>query len=235
MAAPLSVIVPTWQAADRLGPCLAALGEALFDGLILEVILADGGSADRIDEVADAVGARLVTTSKGRGRQLAAGAAVARGEWFLFLHADSVLGPGWHHAVRAHMTTSRGQAGYFRLRFDSEATMAPVVAGWANMRARWLGLPFGDQGLLISRRLYESVGGFREIGLMEDVAMARALGRRLRPINANIVTSAERYEREGWLRRGTKNLGLQARYLLGADPEALELRYRGGREGQSNV
>ena len=211
-----------------MGPCLAALAEALFDGLILEVILADGGSGDRIEEVADAVGARLITASRGRGRQLAAGAEAARGSWYLFLHADSVLAPGWQRAVRIHMTHTRMDAGYFRLRFDSDASMAPIVSGWANLRARWLGLPFGDQGLLIPRGLYEEVGGYPEIGLMEDVAIARALRGRLKPVNAQIVTSAERYEHEGWLRRGTRNLGIQARYMLGADPEALELRYRRG-------
>lgn len=229
MPAPLSVIIPTWQAADRLGPCLAALAEALFDGLILEVILADGGSGDAIADVADAVGARLVTAPRGRGRQLAEGARAARGGWLLFLHADSVLAPGWHQAVRTHMAVARGQAGFFRLRFDSDAAMAPLVSGWANVRARWFGLPFGDQGLLISRQLYDQSGGYPEIGLMEDVAIARALRGRIRPLGAQVVTSAERYESEGWLRRGGRNLGLQARYLLGADPEALADRYR--REG----
>lgn len=229
MSAPLSVIVPTWQAADRLGPCLGALAEALFDGLILEVILVDGGSGDRIAEVADAVGARLITAPKGRGTQLATGAKAARGAWYLFLHADSVLAPGWHHAVRGHMGQRPRAAGYFRLRFDSDAPMASVVSAWANMRARWAGLPFGDQGLLVPRVLYDRVGGYPRIGLMEDVSMARALRGHLHPLASEVVTSAERYETEGWLRRGGRNLGLQARYLLGADPDNLAARYR--REG----
>ncbi|MFK7943700.1 MAG: TIGR04283 family arsenosugar biosynthesis glycosyltransferase [Paracoccaceae bacterium] len=226
MSAPLSVIVPTWQAADRLGPCLGALSEALFDGLILEVILADGGSGDQIAEVADAVGARLVTAPKGRGRQLAAGARAANGAWLLFLHADSVMGHGWHLAVRKHMAEARDCGGFFQLAFDTDQPVARVVAGWANLRARWLRLPFGDQGLLISRQIYEQTGGYPETDLMEDIAIARALGRKLRPLGAQIVTSAERYQREGWFRRGGRNLYLQTRYFMGADPKDLATRYR---------
>lgn len=226
MAAPLSVIVPTWKTADRLGPCLAALAEALFDGLIQEVILADGGSGDGIADVADAVGARLIEAPRGRGAQLAAGAQAARGQWLLFLHADSVLGSGWHLAVRTHMAQARDKAGYFRLTFDTDHRLGGVVSAWANVRARWLGLPFGDQGLLISRRLYEHAGGYPEIELMEDVALSLALRGKMRPLAAGIVTSAERYEQEGWLRRGGRNLGLQARFLLGADPAKLALNYR---------
>lgn len=233
MTAPLSVIVPVLNAADRLGPCLGALGEALFDGLIAELILVDGGSSDAIADVADGVGARLVRAPRGRGRQLAAGARVAQGDWFLFLHADSVPAEGWHLAVRAHMAEAPGHAGYFRLGFDVDHGAARAVAFWANWRARWLGLPYGDQGLVVPRGLYETVGGYPEIDLMEDVALARRLRGRLRPIRAGIVTSAERYEREGWLRRGSGNLWTLTRYFMGTDPARLAQSYRreAGRQG----
>jgi glycosyltransferase involved in cell wall biosynthesis len=94
MSAPLSVVIPTLNAADRIGPCLGALGEGLMAGLIHELIIADGGSDDAVAELADALGARLVTAPRGRGQQLAAGAQAAHGDWFLFLHADTVLPPG---------------------------------------------------------------------------------------------------------------------------------------------
>ncbi|NIP74728.1 MAG: glycosyltransferase, partial [Xanthomonadales bacterium] len=95
--------IPTLEAADRIGPCLGALGEAVMEGVIHEVIVADGGSEDAIGEIAEAVGARLITAQAGRGMQLAAGAKVARGRWLLFLHADTVLAPGWGAAVLAHI------------------------------------------------------------------------------------------------------------------------------------
>ena len=229
MSAPVSVVIPTLDAANRLGPTLGALAEGAIDGLVREVVLADGGSSDAIAEVAEAVGARLVEAPRGRGPQLAAGARAARGPWLLFLHADSLPGPGWTAAVRAHIAAGPGRAGYASLAFDSRAAMARVTAGWANLRSRLFALPYGDQGLLIHRELYEATGGHPEIPLMEDVALVRRLGRaRLARLDMTITTSAERYEREGWVRRGTRNLTTLALYLGGASPEGLVRRYERG-------
>jgi rSAM/selenodomain-associated transferase 2 len=218
-------VVPTLDAAGRIGPCLGALAEGIA-GPIREVVLADGGSADAISEIADATGARLVRAPRGRGAQLAAGARAARGEWLLFLHADTVLAPGWADAVRRHIAAGPDRAGYFRLAFDSQAAMARVTAGWANLRARAFRLPYGDQGLLIARALYDRVGGYPEIPLMEDVAIARRLGRRLVPLGAVAVTSADRYVGEGWARRGARNLATLALWSAGVPPDRLAERYR---------
>lgn len=225
MSAPLSVIIPTLDAADGLGPCLGALGEALFDGLIAEVIFADGGSSDAIANVADAVGARLITAPAGRGTQLAAGVQAAKAPWLLIIHADSVLSENWSGAVRDHIARYPESAGWFRLQFRSDHGMARVTERWANLRARVFALPYGDQGLLISRSLYDRAGGYPDVPLMEDVALARSLGRSLRPLNAWIATDASRYQRDGWFRRGAHNLGTLARYLMGADPQSLLSRY----------
>lgn len=226
MSAPVSVVIPTLEAAARIGPCLGALTEGLLRGLIAELVLADGGSTDGIETVADAAGARLVTAPRGRGQQLAAGARAARAPWLMFLHADTVLAPGWAAAVTRHIAGGPDRAGWFRLAFDSRHPMARATAAWANLRARTFRLPFGDQGLLVSRALYDRVGGYPEIPLMEDVAIARRLGRALVPIDAVAVTSAERYARDGWLRRGARNLSTQALWLAGVPPERLAGRYR---------
>ena len=125
------------------------------------------------------------------------------------------------------MSAAPDRAGFFRLRFDAAGLRPRLVAGWANARARLLGLPFGDQGLLIARAVYDRVGGFADIPLMEDVAMAQALGRRrLAKMDAIARTSARRYATEGWLLRGARNLSLQLRFLAGAAPERLARRYR---------
>ena len=230
MSAPVSVVIPTLEAADRIGPCLGALGEAVMEGVIHEVIVADGDSSDAIAEVAEAVGARLVTAPRGRGQQLAAGAKAARGDWLLFLHADTVLAPGWGAAVLAHVQARPERAGYFTLRFDTPGPMARIVAGWANLRAALFALPYGDQGLLISRALYDQAGGYRSIPLMEDVALVRRIGRRrLALLGAEAVTSAARYGADGWLRRGWRNLTTLALYFLGVAPEQLARRYERGR------
>jgi rSAM/selenodomain-associated transferase 2 len=230
MTAPVSVVIPTLEAADRIGPCLGALGDALMDGVIHEVIIADGGSKDSILAIAEETGARVVFAPPGRGTQLAAGAAAARGAWLLFLHADTVLSPGWGAAALTHIRTCPDRAGYFALQFNAPGPAARTVASWANLRAALLGLPYGDQGLLVSRVLYDRSGGYPDMPLMEDVALVRRIGRRrLTRLGAAAVTSAARYGRDGWLRRGWRNLTTLALYFLGADPDWLARRYARGR------
>lgn len=224
MRAGLSVIIPTLDAGQALPACLAALFEGLHAGIIREVIVTDGGSRDATRRIAEAAGAVIVTGPASRGGQLRRGAAAAGGAWLLILHADTVLPEGWAGAVAARMET--GGAAAFRLGFDAGGMAARLVAGWANLRTVAFGLPYGDQALLVSRRDYEAAGGYRDIPLMEDVALARALGGRIALLPLAVTTSAARYRRDGWLRRGGRNLWLLVRYLAGADPERLAARYR---------
>ncbi|CUH81484.1 TIGR04283 family arsenosugar biosynthesis glycosyltransferase [Tropicibacter naphthalenivorans] len=224
MRAPISVILPTLNAADHLPACLNSLGEGLAEGLIRELILSDGGSTDATLQIAQSAGAEVVTGPASRGGQLRRGAEAAQGEWLLILHADSVLAPGWAEAVLRALPTPG--AYHFRLRFDAGGVASLMVAAWANARARRFHLPYGDQGLLIDRATYEAAGGYADMPLMEDVALARALGARLQELPAEIVTSAEKYQRQGWLRRGGRNLLTLARYLMGADPAKLAQAYR---------
>lgn len=200
----VSIIIPTLDAAEALHSSLPPLAEFAALDLIREVIVADGGSADETPAIAEAAGARFVQAEKGRGMQLAAGADAARGDWLLFLHADTVLQPGWDRAVRDFIGEDDNlrRAGYFRFALDDGRLGARRIQWLANLRARVLGLPYGDQGLLISRGFYRQLGGFRPLALMEDVDLARRIGRgRLRMLAAVAVTSAERYRRDGfWLR-----------------------------------
>lgn len=227
MRAPLSIVIPTLNAERHLGPSLGALFEGVQAGLVRELIVVDGGSTDATVEIAREVGAEVLEVEASRGGQLRAGCAVARAEWLLVVHADSVLQEGWTEAVAAHIGAQPGHAGYFRLAFDDGGPAARWVAGWANIRARFLGLPYGDQGLLIRREMYEALGGYADIPLMEDVAIVRAIGRRtLVALDAKSVTSAEKYQRQGWLRRGLRNLWTLLRYLGGTGPERLVEGYR---------
>ncbi len=226
MSAPLSIVIPTLNVGAGIGSALAALVPGVADGLVREVVLADGGSEDGIAVVAEETGARLIEAPRGRGSQLAIGADTARGDWLLFIHADTVLPDGWAGTVAAHMERHADRAGYFRLRFDSERRYARWTEGWANIRSRLFGLPYGDQGLLISRRLYDEVGGYRPMPLMEDVALARALRGRLRCLGKAVTTSAERYERTGYWRRGWRNWGCLGLYFLGVSPDRIAETYR---------
>lgn len=216
----LSVVIPTLDAAATLGGCLAALGDAD------EVVVADGGSGDRSRDIAAAAGARLVRCDRGRGRQLAAGAKAARGDWLLFLHADTRLRPGWRAAAAAHAAAAPGRAACFRFRLDDPAWQARLVERGVALRVGLLALPYGDQGLFLSRALYEAVGGYRPLPLMEDVDLVRRLGRRrlaLLPVDA--VTSAARWRRDGWLRRSGRNLLCLALHRLGMSAERVARLY----------
>ena len=220
----LDVVIPTLNA----GATLAATLASLQADLSIAIAICDGGSSDDTAAIARQAGATVVTAPAGRGSQLAAGAAVGDASWILFLHADTVLTPGWTNAVRAF--TSRhvniGKAGYFHLRFRSADPRARRVERLAAWRSRRLGLPYGDQGLLIARALYEYLGGFKPLPLMEDVDLVRRIGRKnLVPLDAGAVTSAARYERDGWTMRPLRNLSCLTLYFAGVSPTAIAHLY----------
>lgn len=223
MRAPISVIIPTLNAEGALGGCLTALMPGLEAGLIRELIVSDGGSDDATVEIARAWGAEIVTGPASRGGQLARGCDAAKGAWLLVLHADTQLAEGWVGPVARHLNGT--QAGWFRLAFAEGGVAGRIVAGWANLRSR-LGLPYGDQGLLLPMALYQCSGGYPPQPLMEDVALARALKGHLTGINVVARTSAIRYQKQGWIRRGARNFWTLIRYFGGANPARLAESYR---------
>lgn len=224
MVPTLSVIIPTLNAEATLPSTFESLSQARRSGLITEVIVTDGGSDDGTRQIARGAGARVVEGSRGRGTQLRRGILASSGLWLMVLHADTRLQPGWETAVCAHMARpgAAGLAGYGRLRFDDDRPAARRIETLAMVRAKYLGLPYGDQALLISRALYDAVGGFPAVPLMEDVALVRALGRRrLRALDFTALTSAERYRRDGWLVRPLRNLCCLLLYRAGVKPHRL--------------
>ncbi|MBB94070.1 MAG: glycosyl transferase [Rhodobacteraceae bacterium] len=225
MSATLSIVIPTLDAEKHLPRCLDSLIEGLTSGLIRELVVTDGGSTDTTVEMADAAGAEIVTGPPSRGGQLRRGVAASRGEWVLVLHADTQLAPGWSDRVIDHIRDEGGTA-YFRLSFRETGLMPAVTAYWANLRARRFSLPYGDQGLLMRRSDYEQAGGYPDQPLMEDVALVRALARPFSQLDARAITSAERYQRDGWFRRGLRNFWTMFRYMMGTDPERLASDYR---------
>ncbi len=226
---PLSIVIPALDAAATLPAVLAALAEGRAAGLLREVLVVDGGSQDATAALARARGARILAAPRGRGTQLAAGGAAAAGAWLLFLHADTVLARGWPEAAAVFMAdaANRRRAGYFRLRLDDGARAARRIEAAAGWRARRLGLPYGDQGLLLSAELYRALGGFRPLPLMEDVDLARRLGRRrLVALAADAVTSAARYRRDGYVARPLRNLACLALHFARVPPALLLRLYR---------
>lgn len=234
----LTAIIPTLNAADHLPRCLDALYAAAQDNL--RVLVVDGGSHDATAALVAAAPQRpdWLNAPAGRGAQLAAGAeqALAQGaEWLLFLHADSLLPPQWDTLTAEHCAAHPQAVGYFALAFDlppqsPQRPAAQRVAALANARARWLGLPYGDQGLLISAQAYRTIGGYNSaLPLMEDVDLVRRLHRHsvpLRSLGAAVQTAPDRYQRGGWWRRPLKNLACLAAYGLGVPVERIAAWYR---------
>jgi rSAM/selenodomain-associated transferase 2 len=217
-------VIPALNAADTLPAALGALRTAP----VKETILVDGGSTDRTTAAAKAAGARVVFAVRGRGTQLAAGAAAATGEWLLFLHADCALEPGWAAAAAAFVAApgAEHRAGYFDLALDDSAPAARRLERLVAWRCRVLGLPYGDQGLLLSRRLYQAAGGFAPLPLMEDVDLVGRIGRdRLARIGARCLASARRYRRDGYWRRPVRNLFCLSLYFAGVPPARIARLY----------
>jgi rSAM/selenodomain-associated transferase 2 len=219
----VSVVIPVLDAADELAKTLA-----VFAGspLIGEIVVVDGGSRDASVAIARAAGSRVIEAPRGRGSQLAAGAGAAKHDWLWFLHADCRPQPGWEDAVRGFIAGDGNKAGYLALAFDDAAPAARRLERIVAWRCRVFALPYGDQGLLISPRLYETVGGYATIPLMEDVDLVRRLGRaRLRPIGATMLASARRYQNGGYLRRPLRNLCCLSLYFAGLPPATIAKIY----------
>jgi rSAM/selenodomain-associated transferase 2 len=217
----LAVVIPTLNASAELAVTLCAVGS--FPD---EVLIADGGSEDDTVTIAAANGARVVHTARGRGPQLRTGIAATRAPWLLLLHADTHLSPGWERAVRRHVSEHPGEAGYFRFALRSTDPRARRLERLVAWRCRRFGLPYGDQGLLISTGLLADIGGIRPLVLMEDVDVIRRLGhRRLRLLDATATSSAVRWERDGWYRRSLRNLLCLGLWVVGVPETQIALLY----------
>ncbi len=224
--ASISVVIPALNEGERIA---AAVRSALRQvPRPLEVLVVDGGSGDGTVHEARAAGARVLAAPRGRGRQLGAGAAAARGDVFVFLHADTVLPPGALAAVARALFERDAAGGRFRLAFDRRHPVLDLIAWGSRFRAR--GAAYGDAAFFARRDRYEASGGYEAVPLFEDVRFYRRLARtgRLAVLPLAVRTSSRRFLRRGPLRQLLANALLVAAHALGASPERLARRYAAG-------
>lgn len=221
----LSIIVPTLNADSHLQSCIESVRKW---PTTIQLLVIDGGSDDATVQIAHDAGATVLPSQRGRGQQLARGGSVARGPWLLFLHADTVLGDHWVTEVQAFVSdgSNRPRAAAFRFALDDNSPQARRVERMVDWRCRVLGLPYGDQGLLIHRDLYTEISGYRSLPLMEDVDLVRRLGkRRIHMFETPAITSADRFRRDGWWARPSRNLFCLFLYVCRIPPRWIARLY----------
>jgi rSAM/selenodomain-associated transferase 2 len=215
----VSVIIPVYRDADALARTLATTD---FGDAQVIIAAAEGdGSLSALRASRPNLG--WVTASRGRARQMNVGAAIARGDWLLFLHADTQLPREWLRVVERADHASGVSVGCFRFALDSSAPAARAIEIGVRIRVRIFALPYGDQALFVRREAFVRLGGYSDVPIMEDVDLVRRLRvtGRLYVAPEEAVTSARRWEKDGWLRRTARHLSLIVRYFAGVRPERL--------------
>ncbi len=221
----LSVIIPALNEADGIADTLTALAPLRARGV--EVVVVDGGSQDATISLAQSLADQVITAPRGRAVQMNAGAAQAHGDILLFLHADCRLPAAADRLITDGLNRAQKTWGRFDVQLTGERALLRVVAAMMNCRSRLTGVSTGDQGLFVTRTLFEAAGKFPQIPLMEDVALTQLLKRYGAPLNLRhrMTVSGRRWEKHGVLRTVLLMWRLRLRYWLGADPFELAQHY----------
>jgi rSAM/selenodomain-associated transferase 2/rSAM/selenodomain-associated transferase 1 len=220
----LSIVIPVLDDTEPLRRLLATVPA---DPRVDILVINGGAPDDRLNAICGRPDVQLLTSAPGRGRQMNAGASAAAGRWIVFLHADTRLPPRWSDEIRRASADPAVVGGSFRFRLDSAAWQARLIERAVARRVHWLDLAYGDQALFVRRDVFDALGGYREWPLMEDVDFVRRLRRagRLYHSAQPVLTSARRWERDGWWRRSAKNVMLQSLFFAGVSPERLATWY----------
>jgi len=220
----LSIIVPTLNEA---GGIAAALGRLLPFRSESEVIVVDGGSEDGTVEVARPIADRVITSERGRAKQMNAGARVATGDVLLFLHADTALPDDALRLIALGLASTGRAWGRFDVTIAGADPMLAAVSTAMNLRSRWSGIATGDQAIFVRREAFTAVDGFPEIPLMEDVEISQRLKTLSRPlcVRSRAITSARRWERDGVIPTIVLMWRIRFAYAMGVSPERLARRY----------
>ena len=218
-------MLPILNEEAQVAACLGALQP--LRGQNSELIVADGGSRDRSVALAGPLADRVVVGPRGRAAQMNAGARQANGDILWFLHADSLPPPDASSLIRAALAGRERGWGRFDVRLSGRRPSLRMVEFSMNLRSRLTGIATGDQGIFVRRDLFERIGCYPPIALMEDIALSRTLKRYGRPVclRQRVLTSSRRWERDGIARTILLMWRLRLAYFLGADPDRLARSY----------
>ncbi|MCB1918992.1 MAG: TIGR04283 family arsenosugar biosynthesis glycosyltransferase [Candidatus Competibacteraceae bacterium] len=221
----ISIILPVLNEETQIMAGLEAL--QAWRGQNCELIVADGGSRDRTAVLAKPLADQVIMSARGRAAQMNAGACKARGDILWFLHADSLPPPDALDLIRVNLSDPHRHWGRFDVRLSGRHPALRVVETLMNIRSRLTGIATGDQGIFVRRALFEQIGGYSSIALMEDIALSRLLKRYGRPVclRQPLQTSSRRWERDGIIRTILLMWRLRLAYFLGADPDRLARSY----------
>jgi rSAM/selenodomain-associated transferase 2 len=221
----ISVVIPALNEGKTVRRCIEMVKA---EGADCEIIVVDGGSSDNtLEEVELFQDVLLVRTGRGRGRQLNAGAAAARGEVLLFLHSDTIIEEGWSTAVASAFERAGVAGGAFMFTIDCPGMRYRLTDYWVKMRCRLFSLPYGDQGFFVKREMFEKLKGYRDIPVMEDVDIVERLKGfgRIAIVEKKAYVNARKWIKEGWFRTAARNQIVMLMYRFGVDPDRLARIY----------
>ena len=221
----ISIIIPTINEANNLPLLLSDLSIIQKQG---EIIIVDGGSKDKTIDVANIYGAKVYKSKeRNRGLQLDMGAKEAKGDWFIFLHADIRLTHDWFRKINSVLKGDKNYIYYFKFKINNKKIIFRVLEFLVNLRSKFLRQPYGDQGLMIHRTTYFKNNGFRKIPLMEDVDFLRRLKNKkdLKQLNLPIFISSRKWERTNIFLQALKNWNFRRRWLKGESTESIYSDY----------
>ena len=221
----ISIIIPTINEASNLPLLLSDLSSIQKEG---EIIIVDSGSEDKTIDIANIYGAKVfISKERNRGLQLDIGAKNSKGEWLIFLHADTRLTHDWFKKINSFLKGNKNSIYYFEFKINHKKIIYRVLEILVNFRSKFFKQPYGDQGLIIHRTTYFRNNGFRKIPLMEDVDFLRRLNKKkyLNQLNLPIFISSRKWERTNIFLQAIKNWHLRRRWLKGESIKSIYSDY----------
>ena len=221
----ISIIIPTINEASNLPLLLSDLSSIQKEG---EIIIVDSGSEDKTIDIANIYGAKVfISKERNRGLQLDIGAKNSKGEWLIFLHADTRLTHDWFKKINSFLKGNKNIIYYFEFKINHKKIIYRVLEILVNFRSKFFKQPYGDQGLIIHRTTYFKNNGFRKIPLMEDVDFLRRLNKKkdLKQLNLPIFISSRKWERTNIFLQALKNWNFRRRWLKGESTKSIYSDY----------